>query len=116
MATASAALVAPVTLPGGNPVIAAPGLTPRLPLRTLGPVFVTVEPPSTTKLPAVPRPTGGWAAAAAAGRPGVREHDGPSSEGLPAAGQQSRERHSAKSRGGAGPSGRPRHDALPDEC
>jgi hypothetical protein len=32
-----------------------PGETPRFPLRTVGPVLVTVEPPKTAKLPAVPR-------------------------------------------------------------
>ena len=43
---------------------AAPGLTPRLPLMALAPVLVTVEPASTAKLAAVPRPTGAWAALA----------------------------------------------------
>ena len=41
---------------------ALPGLTPRSPLMVLGPVLVTVEPASTAKLVAVPRPTGAWAA------------------------------------------------------
>ncbi len=54
-ATASAAwIVPPTTVPGGKPVIAVPGLTPRSPTRTVGPVFVTVVAPSTAKLPAVP--------------------------------------------------------------
>jgi hypothetical protein len=53
-ATAFAAWVVPVTVPGGKPVIAAPGLTPRFPVITLGPVLVTVEPPRTAKLWAVP--------------------------------------------------------------
>ena len=43
---------------------AVPGLTPRSPLIALGPVLVTVEPASTAKLSAVPRPTGAWAARA----------------------------------------------------
>jgi hypothetical protein len=38
-------------------VIAVPGLTPRFPVMTEGPVFVTVEPASTAKLPAVPSGT-----------------------------------------------------------
>jgi hypothetical protein len=67
-ATASAMCVLPFTVPGGNMVTELPGLTPRSPLITLGPVLVTLCPPSTPKLPAVPRPTGavaataGWAA------------------------------------------------------
>jgi hypothetical protein len=66
-ATASAECTAPFTVPGGNPVIAVPGLTPRSPLIVLGPVLVTVDPASTAKLPAVPRPTGATAAPAANG-------------------------------------------------
>ncbi len=55
-ATASFAwIVPPTTVPGGNPVIAVPGATPRSPLRMLGPVFVTVEPARTTNESAVPR-------------------------------------------------------------
>ncbi len=42
------------TLPGGNPVTALPGLTPRFPLTMVAPVLVTVEPPRTAKLAAVP--------------------------------------------------------------
>ncbi len=38
-------------------MIAVPGLTPRSPLITDGPVLVTVEPASTAKLPAVPSGT-----------------------------------------------------------
>src|SRR5659263_729053 len=34
----------PVTVPGGKPVTADPGLKPRSPLRMVGPVLVTVEP------------------------------------------------------------------------
>jgi len=64
-ATASASWMTPLlTVPGGNPVIAVPGLTPRSPLIVLGPVLVTVDPASTAKLAAVPRPTGAWAARA----------------------------------------------------
>src|SRR3954465_12057355 len=50
------------TMPGGKPVTAVPGLTPRSPVMTLGPVLVTVEPPSTAKLCAVPRDGAGGAA------------------------------------------------------
>jgi hypothetical protein len=63
-ATPSVWCTVPFTMPGGNPVIALPGLTPRSPLRTLGPVLVTVLPASTAKLLAVPRPTGATAAPA----------------------------------------------------
>src|SRR3954463_8071934 len=42
-------------MPGGKPVTAVPGLTPRSPVMTLDPVLVTVDPPSTAKLCAVPR-------------------------------------------------------------
>lgn len=63
-ATASARWVAPPTRPGGKPVAALPGLTPRSWASTLGPVFVTVEPANTEKLPAVPKPTGASAACA----------------------------------------------------
>jgi hypothetical protein len=57
-------MVPPVTMPGGNPVTAVPGLTPRFPWMRLGPVLVTVCPARTAKLPAVPRPTGAVAATA----------------------------------------------------
>src|SRR5665213_678703 len=53
-----------LTVPGGNPVTAAPGLTPRSPRIVDGPVFVTVVPATTAKLAAVPRPTGACAACA----------------------------------------------------
>ncbi|WP_246507059.1 hypothetical protein [Actinocrinis puniceicyclus] len=53
-----------VTMPGGNPVIAVPGLTPRSPLIWLAPVLVTAEPANTAKLAAVPRSTGACAALA----------------------------------------------------
>src|SRR5450432_1413716 len=58
-------MVPPVTVPGGNPVTEEPGLTPRSPVITVGPVFVTVEAPSTAKFPAVPS-GGAWAEAGAA--------------------------------------------------
>src|ERR1041385_318697 len=51
-------------MPGGNPVTAEPGETPRLPVMVEGPVFVTVEPPRTAKFCAVPREI--WANAGAA--------------------------------------------------
>jgi hypothetical protein len=44
---------------GWKPVIAVPGLNPKSPVMTVGPVLVTVEPPRTAKSPAVPRPTDG---------------------------------------------------------
>src|SRR4051812_524037 len=70
-ATASAAwIVPPLTMPGGKPVTAVPGLTPRSPVMTLGPVLVTVEPPSTAKLCAVP--SDGAVCAAARGAGGLR--------------------------------------------
>jgi hypothetical protein len=47
----------------GNPVHEVPGLTPRLPVKTVGPVFVTVWAPSTAKVTADPR--GGLLAASA---------------------------------------------------
>src|ERR1700728_1200743 len=56
--------MAPVTMPGGNPVTAVPGLTPRSPWMRLRPVLVTVDPASTPKLLAVPKPTGATAAPA----------------------------------------------------
>jgi hypothetical protein len=37
----------PLTAPGGKPVIAEPGDTPRSPLIVVKPVFVTVEPANT---------------------------------------------------------------------
>src|SRR4029079_16737237 len=42
-------------MPGGNPVTELPGETPRLPVMTVAPVLVTVDPPGTAKLCAVPR-------------------------------------------------------------
>jgi hypothetical protein len=63
-ATPSVWCTVPLTMPGGKPVIAVPGLRPRSPLSRLGPVLVTVLPASTAKLPAVPRPTGATAAPA----------------------------------------------------
>lgn len=67
-ATASATCIAPpVTVPGGKPVTALPGLTPRSPFTTVGPVLVTVEAPSTAKLCAAPND----GAVAARARPGA---------------------------------------------
>jgi hypothetical protein len=49
----------PVTTPGPPgaipviPVMAVPGLTPRLPITTVFPVLVTVEPARTPKVPTV---------------------------------------------------------------
>jgi len=48
-------MVPPTTDPGGKPMTAEPGETPRSPLTMLGPVLVTVVPPRTAKLSAVPR-------------------------------------------------------------
>jgi hypothetical protein len=53
--------------------MAVPGLTPRSPLRMVGPVLVTVLPARTAKLVAVPRPTG--ATAAPAGDCAIRRAD-----------------------------------------
>jgi hypothetical protein len=46
--------VFPLTTPGGKPVMAVPGLTPRSPVRTVLPVLVTVLLPRTAKVVAVP--------------------------------------------------------------
>jgi hypothetical protein len=62
MATASSTCVSPSTW--GAPVTEEPGLRPRLPNIVVGPVLVTVDPPSTEKLAAVPRPTEAGAATA----------------------------------------------------
>ncbi len=56
-ATASAECCDPFTRPGGNPVTAVPGLTPRSPEIADGPVLVTCWPASTAKLAAVPSGT-----------------------------------------------------------
>ena len=42
-AAVSPGCTVPFTEPGGNPVNAVPGLTPRSPLTTVGPVLVTVD-------------------------------------------------------------------------
>src|SRR6185503_14417970 len=60
-AAASAAWIAPFTIPGGNPVTAVPGLNPRSPLTMVPPVLVTVEAPRTAKLAAAPRTRGACA-------------------------------------------------------
>ena len=51
----------PITIPGGKPVIEVPGLTPKSPMTTDGPVLVTAAAPRTAKLVAVP--SGGAVAA-----------------------------------------------------
>src|ERR1041385_8795658 len=56
-AAASAAWSVPLIIPGGNPVTAVPGLSPRSAPTVVPPVLVTVEAPRTAKLPAVPRAT-----------------------------------------------------------
>jgi hypothetical protein len=48
--------VAPITVPGGNPVTAVPSETPRSPVMVVAPVFVTVVPARTPKDEAVPSP------------------------------------------------------------
>ena len=53
------------TTPGGKPVTAVPGLRPRLPEMTEGPVLVTVLPASTAKEDVVPMFTAACAAEAA---------------------------------------------------
>src|SRR5579859_1670349 len=64
-ATASVLWIVPCTIPGpppvqgaGSPVHDVPGLTPRSPVTTVGPVLVTAVPASTAKGSAVPRDTG----------------------------------------------------------
>src|ERR1035438_2982580 len=42
-AALSAALIVPITCPGGNPVIAVPGLSPRSPVIVVGPLLATVH-------------------------------------------------------------------------
>src|ERR1041385_5640373 len=69
-AAASAAWTVPLTIPGGNPVTAVPGLNPRSPPTVVPPVLVTVEAARTAKLAAVPRATGA-AITAEAGGPAV---------------------------------------------
>lgn len=59
-ATGSAVCIVPLTMPGPpvqgaiNPVHEVPGFTPRLPVKLVAPVFVTVVAPRTAKLAAVP--------------------------------------------------------------
>jgi hypothetical protein len=57
MAVAEVASVycAPVKVPGGKPVTAVPGLTPRFPVNAVAPVLVTVEPARTTNVEAEAR-------------------------------------------------------------
>src|ERR1043166_7789212 len=63
-AAGSPAWIVPFTIPGGNPVTAVPGLTPRSPFTVVAPVLVTVEPARTRKVVVDPRGTGAWAAVA----------------------------------------------------
>lgn len=56
----------PVIIPGGNPVMEVPGLTPKSPLSIVGPVFVTDAPPRTEYDSSVPKPTVGPSTAACA--------------------------------------------------
>ena len=57
----------PFTVPGGNPVTEEPGLSPRSPFTTDGPVLVTAVAPRTANALAVPSPTASWAAAVSEG-------------------------------------------------
>src|SRR5437867_1257994 len=65
-AAGSPAWIVPLTVPGGNPVTAVPGLSPRSPLTVVAPVLVTVEAARTANEPAAPRATGAGPAAVAA--------------------------------------------------
>ena len=47
-------------MPGGKPVTAVPGLTPRSPVTEVAPVLVTVEPASTARAPAERSATNAW--------------------------------------------------------
>src|SRR5438093_744455 len=62
-AAGSPAWIVPLTVPGGNPVTAVPGLSPRSPLTLVAPVLVTVEPARTANVLAAPRATGAGPAA-----------------------------------------------------
>src|SRR2546426_20810 len=57
-AAESATYIVPLTIPGGNPVTAVPGLSPRSPLTVVAPVLVIVEAASTANVLAAPRATG----------------------------------------------------------
>src|SRR2546421_12888875 len=57
-AAGSPAWIAPLTIPGRNPVTAVPGLSPRSPLTLVAPVLVTVEPARTANVVAAPRAMG----------------------------------------------------------
>jgi hypothetical protein len=84
----------PVTFPGGKPVTADPGLTPRFPCTTVPPVLVTVVPASTSKFPAAPSGIWAWPqgpkeayGVEEAGAAGVDERaapEGPAHEAAPA--------------------------------
>jgi hypothetical protein len=83
--TASAAWIVPLTVPGGNPVTAVPGETPRFPVTVVPPVLVTVEPARTANGAAVPSSTGAGPAAyaigAAASMPRARVTNMPAESG-----------------------------------
>ncbi len=57
---AAATRVVPYTTPGGNPVIAVPGLTPRSPTRVVFPVFDTCYRPEPSRSRRYPTPPGWW--------------------------------------------------------
>src|SRR5438093_4553128 len=65
-AARSPAWIVPLTVPGGNPVTAVPGFSPRSPLTLVAPVLVTVEPARTANVLAAPRATGACPAGVAA--------------------------------------------------
>src|SRR2546428_6448149 len=65
-AAGSPAWIVPLTVRGGNPVTAVPGLSPRSPLTVVAPVLVTVEPARTANVLAAPRATGACPAGVAA--------------------------------------------------
>src|ERR1051325_8065766 len=65
-AAASARCIVPLTVPGGNPVTAVPGLNPRSPFTVEAPVLVTVEAARPASVLAHPRTIGAWLAGEAA--------------------------------------------------
>src|SRR5688572_7643345 len=62
----SPAWIVPLTVPGGKPVTAVPGLSPRSPLTVDAPVLVIVDAARTANVLAAPSETGVWPAAVAA--------------------------------------------------
>ena len=77
---AFAAWIVPVTIPGGKPTTAAPGLTPRSPLTTVGPVLVTVEAPEHGEAAGRAQRRGDGHGANRPSSPGARASVGPGSE------------------------------------